>query len=166
MRASRYLGMGRVWPAGTRLLGRDFLVPHVLGLEHDGVPLLAPYCPPFHSSMEAAVYAVVARKIGPQGIFRKGMIHSAWLDPDAIAAAPAPSEAAMQATVAYCEYVYTRYGRFPAYPPPLRTVLAFQVNHVDVEFYDRFYHPGALSEAQRHHMHHWHTALAHENTVS
>jgi hypothetical protein len=156
MRTSRYLGMGRVLSAVARLLGRDLPVPHVLGLEHGGVPLIKPYCPPYYPSMEAAVRAVVDRKIGPQGIFRGGVSQSAWLDPSAVSAAPAPSEAAIRATVAYCEYVYTRYGRFPAYAPPLRTLLGFQVNHLDIEFYDRFYRPSSLGEAQRRHMETWH----------
>jgi hypothetical protein len=154
--ASRYLGMGRVLSAVARLLGRDVPVPCVVGLEHEGTPLLRPYCPPYYPTMEAAVRAVVERKVGPAGIFRGGVIHSAWLDPAAVAAAPAPSEAAVQATIAYCEYVYARYGRFPAYVPPLRTVLGFQVNHVDVEFYDRFYRPDSLTGAQRRHMEEWH----------
>jgi hypothetical protein len=42
------------------------------------------------------------------------------------------------------------------YAPPLRTVLGFQVNHVDVEFYDKFYRPEALSDVQRHHLRDWH----------
>jgi hypothetical protein len=157
MPASRYLGMGRVLSAVARLLGRDFPAPYVVGLEHEGTPLLRPYCPPYYPTMEAAVRAVVERKVGAAGIFRGGVIHSAWLDPALVAAAPAPSEAAVQATIAYCEYVYARYGRFPAYVPPLRTVLGFQVNHVDVEFYDLFYRHESLTEAQRRHMEEWHS---------
>ena len=156
MRASRYLGMRRMLSAAAHLLGRDPAVPCVVGLEHEGVPLLKPYCPPYYPSMAAAVRAVVERKIGPQGIFRGGAIHSTWLDPMAVTGAPAPSEAAIAATVACCEYVYTRYGRFPAYAPPLRTVLGFQVNHLDTAFYDRFYRPAALTDAQRQHMQQWH----------
>ena len=49
-----------------------------------------------------------------------------------------------------------RYGRFPAYAPPFRTVLGFQANHVDVEFYDRFYRPAALAATQREHLARWH----------
>jgi hypothetical protein len=77
---------------------------------------------------------------------------SGWREPDEkTAAIPAPTEAAIGATVAYCEYVYDRYGRFPAYSAPFRTVLGHQATHVDVDFYDRFYHPEALSETQRQH---------------
>ena len=46
--------------------------------------------------------------------------------------------------------------RFPAYSAPFRTVLAHQATHVDVDFYDRFYHPDALSETQRQHTDRWH----------
>jgi hypothetical protein len=81
MRASSYVGLGRVRSAAARALGRDHPVPCVAGLEQDGAPLLAPCCPPYVPSMEAAVRAVVDRKIGPLGIFRGGVVHSAWRDP-------------------------------------------------------------------------------------
>lgn len=58
--------------------------------------------------------------------------------------------------MAYYTYVYERYGRFPAYAPPLRTVLGFQANHLDLEFYETFYRPEALADTQRHHMRDWH----------
>jgi hypothetical protein len=161
MRASRYLGMGRIPATLAWLLGKDPPVPYVLGLEHQGKPLLAPMTPPYYPSMSAAVRAFVENKVGPNGIFRGGAVHSAWRDPAKVAAAaPAPSEANLQAVIAYCEYVYHRYGRFPAYAPPMRTVLGFQVNHVDMDFYERFYRPDALSAAQREHMQRWHSAEA------
>ena len=36
-------------------LGKDTTVPLAQGLEHNGEPLLTPYCPPYYPSMEAAV---------------------------------------------------------------------------------------------------------------
>lgn len=68
----------------------------------------------------------------------------------------APSENAVEATVAYCEYVFGRYGRFPAYSSPFRTVLGYQATHVDAEFYYRFYRPEALTGTQREHVARWH----------
>jgi hypothetical protein len=59
------------------------------------------------------------------------------------------SDRAIAATIAYCEYVWNRYGRFPALMPPFRTVLGFQAGHLDLDFYDKFYPPGAISESQR-----------------
>jgi hypothetical protein len=108
--------------------------------------------------MEAAVRAVVELKFGAAGIFRGGTRWSAWREPAGLAGQPSPSPAAVDATIAYASYVWERYGRFPAYPPPFRTVLGFQASHVDVAFYDRFYRPDALAAAQREHLGRWHGA--------
>jgi len=158
LRASRYLGMGRLLAFAARLLGRDPEVPYAVGLDSaDGSPLLAPYCPPYHPSMEAAVEAVVELKFGEGGIFRGGAGAGAWRHPERVAeAAEPPSRAAIDATIAYCEYLHRRYGRFPAYPAPFRTLLGFQAGHVDPDFYDRHYRPDALSPTQREHMARWH----------
>jgi hypothetical protein len=157
MPASQYLGANRLISTALRLLGRDQPVPYPLGLERDGEILLEPYCPPYYPSMEDAVHAFVERKFGPQGVFRGGASASGWREPqEKTAGIPVPSETAIEATVAYCEYVYDRYGRFPAYSAPFRTVLGHQATHVDVDFYDRFYHADALSETQRQHTKRWH----------
>jgi hypothetical protein len=157
--ASRYLGMGKLLALLARLLRRDPPVGLALGLEAaDGAPLLAPFCPPYHATMADAVRAVVALKFGPGGIFRGGAGGSAWRQPERVAeAAREPAPEAVEAAVAYAEYVHRRYGRFPAYPPPFRTVLGFQAGHVDPEFYDRHYGPEALSETQRRHLELWHS---------
>jgi hypothetical protein len=155
--ATRYVFMGRLLSHLVRLLGKDQAVGHAVGLELDGEPLLTPFCPPYFADMRAAVEAVVEIKFGDAGLFRGGVGNSAFKEPKSIAgAAKAPSEAAVAATVAYCDYVYRRYGRFPAYQPPFRTVLGFQASHVDVDFYERFYRAEALSETQRRHMEVWH----------
>lgn len=157
MPASRYLGMNRLLQNAARALKRDTSVPYTLGLERDGAALLKPFCPPYYPTMEAAVRAVVEIKFGKDGVFRGGTRHSAWCRPQAVAeSAPAPSEATVQATIAYCEYVYSRYGRFPAYTTPFRTVLGYQATHVDTDFYDRHYRPEALTETQREHCARWH----------
>jgi hypothetical protein len=155
--ASRYLGLSRPLAWASRLLGRDIPVPLALGLERNGQVLLAPYRPPYHRSMEAAVRAVVELKFGAEGVFRGGTNASAWLEPATIARAAAPpSVAAIDATITYATYVWERYGRFPAYAPPFRTVLGFQASHLDVEFYDRYYRPAALAATQREHLARWH----------
>jgi hypothetical protein len=157
MPASRYLSATTGASALMKLFGRDSDVPYVLGLERDGKVLLQPYCPPYYVSMKDAVRAVVAAKYGLQGLFRGGASHSAWRDAAAIAHSVSDiSSAAVDATVSYCEYIYNRYGRFPAYMPPFRTVLGFQACHLDSEFYEHFYRPEALSETERGHMAKWH----------
>lgn len=155
--SDRYLGVPAPLALLARITGRTVPVPYATGLEVDGEPVLAPFCPPNYPSMEAAVRALVELKFGDGGVFREGATAGGFRHPAAIAAGtPPPSDEAIDATIAYCEYLFDRYGRFPVYSPPFRTVVGFQVSHVDTEFYDRFYRPEALSDTQRHHLEAWH----------
>jgi hypothetical protein len=150
MLASRYAGAPRVLSALARAFGRDPLLAYPIGLEMDTRVLLKPFCPPYYKSMEDAVRAFVETKFGPDGTYRGGAQQSAWRDAASCTAKiPAPSAAALQATIGYCDYVFRRYGRFPAYTAPFRTIIGFQVCRVDVGFYVRFYDPDALPDAVR-----------------
>jgi hypothetical protein len=150
MPANRYVGAGWLASLAMKFLKRNPSIPYPVGLERNGEVLLKPFCPPYYSSMTEAVRAVVAAKFGAQGLFRSTDHGSAWLDHHGVVQAVAPvSEATIAAVTAYCEYLWARYGRFPVYMPPYRTVLGFQAAHLDAEFYDKFYRPEALSAAQR-----------------
>lgn len=150
MPASRYLGVGFLPALAMRLLKRDPVIPYPVGLERDGETLLRPFCPPGYPSMTAAVRAVAESKFGQGGLFRSAGSGSAWTNQEGVnRQVPSLSEAVVEATTAYCEYLWNRYGRFPVYMPPYRTVLGFQACHLDAEFYDRFYRKEALSETQR-----------------
>ena len=150
MPAGRYLG-ARWWSSlAMKCLKRNRVIPYPVGLERNGKVLLKPFCPPYYKSMADAVRAVAEIKFGANGIFRSQNQGSAWnRHTDVIKQVPAYSEAAIAATTAYCEYLWGRYGRFPAHMPPYRTVLSFQASHLDAEFYDKFYRIAALSETQR-----------------
>lgn len=150
MPASRYLGAGSLVSFAMKLLKKDFLVPYPVGLEREGQTLLKPFCPPYYPSMTAAVQAVSDRKFGPNGIFRGHPSGNAWArNEDVTKEIPPISDKAIAATIAYCEYLWARYGRFPVYLAPYRTVLGFQACHLDAEFYERFYRPEALAGTQR-----------------
>ncbi|HET8965068.1 MAG TPA: hypothetical protein VFN20_02550, partial [Candidatus Acidoferrum sp.] len=150
MPASRYAGGSRVLSALANAFGRDPLLEYPIGLEKDNRALLKPFCPPYYKSMEDAVHAFVQTKFGPDGSYRGRVQQSAWLDAaSGVAEIPAPSVTALGATIGYCDYVFRRYGRFPAYTAPFRTVIGFQVCRVDVDFYARFYDPGAVSDTVR-----------------
>jgi hypothetical protein len=150
MPASRYAGAPRFLSTLARWLGKDPSLAYPIGLEKDSAILLKPFCPPYYKSMEEAVRAFVHTKFGADGAYGGGAQQSTWRDPASCAAKiPAPSDAAVDATIAYCDYVFRRYGRFPAYTAPLRTVIGFQVCRVDLDFYDRFYEPAALPDAVR-----------------
>ena len=146
---NRYVGASPLVSLALKLLNRNPEIPCPIGLEHDGEILLKPFCPPYYPSMADAVRAVVDLKFGANGIFRRSG-GGPWPDHGKIARdVPPISDAAIAATTAYCEYLWERYGRFPVYLPPYRTVLGFQAGHLDAEFYDRFYRPEALGETQR-----------------
>lgn len=150
MSASRYVGAGLLPSLAMKLLKRNPLIPYPVGLERAGEILLKPFCPPYYQSMSDSVRAVVELKFGPTGIFRDPAKESAWSKHNEVTEqVPRVSDAAVEATIACCEYVWNRYGRFPANMPPYRTVLGFQASHLDAEFYDKFYRPDALSGALR-----------------
>src|SRR5215472_668666 len=150
MKASRYAGMSPFLSAVASLFIKDPVIPYPLGLERDNKVLLQPFCPPYYKSMEEAVRAFVETKFGSKGSYRGGASESTWRDPESCAAKiPAPSGTAVDATIAYCNYVYKRYGRFPAYTAAFRTVIGFQACHVDVDFYDRFYSAESIPNTVR-----------------
>jgi hypothetical protein len=152
---SRFLGADPIVRTVIRLRKQDEPMGFPLGLEApDGEVLLRSYRPPYFPSMRAAVEAVAERKLGAAGIYRKQATeNSGWTDPEAVSAGINDiSDAAVEATVAFCEYIWDRYGRFPAHQAAFRAEIGFQASHLDVGFYDRHYRPGALSDRHRRHL--------------
>jgi hypothetical protein len=141
-----------------RTLGKDLPVPTAVGLERNGEALIKSFCPPYYRNMEEAVLAFVDYKYEQEkGTFRDGGAATGWQDGARVQAGIPPySDEAIAATIAYCEYVYERYGRFPTNSGPFRTILAHQAHHLDPDFYDRFYRPETLSETQGRHQAWWH----------
>lgn len=148
---SKIIGAGPVTRRLMRALKKDVAVPTAVGLERNDVTLIKPYCPPYYRNMEEAVLAFVDYKYAEgAGTMRDGGAATAWLDGARVQSGiPKYSDNAIAAAVAYCDYIYKRYGRFPANSGPFRTVLAHQAHHLDLDFYDRFYKPEALSQRQR-----------------
>jgi hypothetical protein len=149
-RFSRAIGAGPLMTALLRTLKKDMRVPTAVGLERDGAVLIKPFCPPYYRTMEDAVLAFVDYKYAQgTGTLRDGGAATGWQDGARVQTGiPRYSDKAIAATIAYCAYVYGRYGRFPANSGPFRTVLAYQAHHLDPDFYDHFYRPEALSATQ------------------
>ncbi|MSP12066.1 MAG: hypothetical protein EXR62_03810 [Chloroflexi bacterium] len=134
-------------------LKKDIPMPTAVGLEHNGEPLIKPFCPPYYRNMEDAVLSYIDYKFAQgKGTYRDGGVTSGWRDGAAIQAGiPRYSDRTIAATIAYCDYVYRHYGRFPAVSGPFRTILAYQAHHLDLDFYDKFYRPETITAAQRDH---------------
>jgi hypothetical protein len=99
------------------------------------------------------VLAFVDYKFAPgRGTLKDGGAATGWKDGATVQAGiPKYDDRTIAATIAYCDYLHRRYGRFPATTGPFRTLIAYQAHHLDPDFYARFYRDGALTAAQRAH---------------
>jgi hypothetical protein len=119
------------------------------------------YCPPYFPSMDAAVDAVVAR------LAQKGPGRSAFLPPQG----PTPylmpdaeyrdaiveiSDEGVACTKAICRYIYETYGSFPATVDAMHLMWFMQAHHLDLDFYKRYFKPGACGKTHLAHMATWH----------
>jgi hypothetical protein len=141
-------------------LGFQFSASPVTGVRSNpvGVPgIWEGPCPPFTPSMESAVLALMTAKFGEGGPYS----HSGttpWADSVRTADIRRHDQRAVDATIAFCNYIMRTYGRFPAHVDAFKTVIAFQAHHVDANFYDRFYPQPSLPLAHRDHLNRWHGA--------
>ena len=126
--------------------------PNVTGLE--GV--MEGFCPPHYPDMRAAVDAVCERKFGPGGPFNANT-PGPWKDSARVRSAAQVHDEAFRACVALqAQYVFDTFGKFPGTVPSIFVMQYLQAHHLDLEFYDRFYEPGAYLETHARHMEQWH----------
>jgi hypothetical protein len=155
---SQILNAGFLKRLFIKLLGQDRSFPFPLGLNVDGADLLKPYCPPYYKNMEEAVLAFL--KFKNDNVTNAEIAASfnpAWKNPKEIQEKiPKLSDECIAATISYCSYIFDTYGRFPAYFGPYRMTLAHQAHHLELDFYDKFYKPGAYTATQASHMEDWH----------
>lgn len=115
------------------------------------------FSPPYYSDMREAVDAFMATKwaaLEPE-------VPKPYLEPDRIASAiPRPHEDTVELVKDYCDYVFGTYGRFPVYLDPMYQRLNCQAQHVDPDFYAKYYPPGALTDQHHNHMDRWHPDIA------
>ncbi len=112
--------------------------------------------PPFVPSMKDAVTRLVTSKFGPDGTFRKPQ-EQPWVQATTAQQVPQHSERAIEATIAFTDYVLNTYGRFPAHADACKSIVACQTHHLDEDFYATCYPDSALPDAHREHMQTWHT---------
>ncbi len=114
------------------------------------------FCPPHVESMAAAVDRFSLRRFGPAGPFNPdtpGPWPSAPRVRGSVGADSAPFSTAL---TAICEAIYTRFGRFPATVPSVLMTTYLQAHHLELDYYDRHFEPGAYLESHRRHMADWH----------
>jgi hypothetical protein len=127
-------------------------LPNPTGLE--GV--FEAYCPPHYQDMGAAVEAFAARKFGTGGPYNPET-PGAWSDsPGVRGSAQVHDEHFKACVTTQAQYLYDTFGKFPATVPSLMILNYVQAHHLDLEFYDRLFKPGAYLRTHAEHMERWH----------
>jgi hypothetical protein len=129
-----------------------WVVPNPTGLP--GV--FEAYCPPHYRDMRSAVEAFAQRKFGPNGPFHKDT-PGAWKDtPSVRASAEVHSDEFKECVALQAQYILDRFGKFPGTVPSVLAFIFLQAHHLDLEFYDHYFKPGAYLPTHAHHMERWH----------
>jgi len=114
------------------------------------------FCPPHVPDMRTAVERLCERKFGPGGPFHPGT-PGPWPDSAAVrGAAAVHSEAFRRCVTLQAQYIFDTFGKFPGTVPSIFVHTYLQAHHLDLEFYDRFYRPGAYLHTHAAHQARWH----------
>lgn len=114
--------------------------------------------PPYYANMDAAVDAIVAKKFGPNGTFNPFSKKPAPYQnaPDFIRQVPHTPEKTIAICKETCRYIWDTFGTLPATVPPMALYIYAQAQHIELEFYDKYYRGGAYLKTHKEHMDRWH----------
>jgi hypothetical protein len=118
------------------------------------------HCPPYYKDMDAAIDAILEKKVGPQGLYQDPRYFTRTLRPELtaeyLAQQPRYRDETIDCVRAICKYIYERYGRFPAHCNAMETPgLGFQAHHPELDYYKRYFQ-GRVTGAERDHQRLWH----------
>lgn len=114
------------------------------------------FCPPHYPDMRAAVEAFVNRKFGPGGPFHPGT-PGPWKESEKVrGAAQVHSGEFKECVTVQARYILDRFGKFPGTVPSILAFIYLQAHHLDLEFYDHHFKPGAYLETHARHLEQWH----------
>jgi hypothetical protein len=111
-------------------------------------------CPPYHVSMDADVDAVLAPP--PRGSKETGPVPYRMSEAEHRSGTIRISAEGLACTKAICNYIHDTYGRFPGSTDAMHLMWVIQAHHIDTDYYDRSFGPGAYGPAQAAHMTAWH----------
>ena len=116
------------------------------------------YCPPHYPDMRAAVEAFAERKFGPPGPFHQDTSGPWKESPRVRSSAQVHSEEFKECVAIMAQYMYDRFGKFPGTVPSIFVLTYLQAHHLDLEFYNAHFGPGAYLKTHADHMARWHGA--------
>ncbi|WP_066424932.1 hypothetical protein [Anabaena sp. 4-3] len=118
--------------------------------------VLEGFCPPHYPDMRAAVEALCDRKFNLGGPFHHDT-PGPWQNSAKVrSAAQVHSEEFRECVALQAQYVYDTFGKFPGTVPSIFVITYLQAHHLDLEFYDKFYKPGAYLPTHANHIANWH----------
>jgi hypothetical protein len=114
------------------------------------------YCPPHYTNMRDAVEAICLRKFGPGGPFHADT-PGPWKESSKVRSSAQVHDEEFRECVAHqAQYLFDAFGKFPATVPSMFLIMYLQAHHLDLDFYDKFYKPGAYLRTHTEHMRTWH----------
>jgi hypothetical protein len=156
--ADRWSVLGARADQGVKGLGfrvvRDerWQFPNPVGL--DGI--YEALCPPYYPDMHAAVEAFAERKFGPDGAYNPEQ-PGPWKDSAGVKGSVTPySRDFIDCLGEMAQYIYDKYGKFPGTITTIMLPGYVQTVHIDTEYYDKYYKPGAYLPSHAEHMKIWH----------
>lgn len=114
------------------------------------------YTPPHYPDMRAAVDAFCERKFGPGGPFHRDT-PGPWKDsPTVRGSAQVHDEKFRACLTLQAQYMFDTFGKFPATVPTIFILMYLQTHHLDLDFYDKLFQPGAYLRTHAEHLEKWH----------
>lgn len=114
------------------------------------------YCPPHFPSMRAAVEAFAQRKFGRGGPFHPET-PGPWRESVRVrSSAQIHSDEFKECVALMAQHIWDRFGKFPGSVPSIFILTYLQAHHLDLDFYDHHFKPGAYLKTHAQHMARWH----------
>jgi hypothetical protein len=117
------------------------------------------FCPPYYSDMDAAVDAALA-PISRGNAASPQPVPYLMSQTEHQAGTVAVSEEGIACCKAVCNYILDSYGRFPGGVDAIHLMWFMQVHHIDTDYYDKFFRPGAYGQRHADHIATWHRGCA------
>jgi hypothetical protein len=127
-------------------------LPNPVGLDghYEGL------CPPYQRDMRSAVEALVTKKFGPGGTYDPATGGAYKRTAEVKASVSRYSRELVESLGEMAQYVYDAYGKFPATIPTILVSGYVQAQHIDLEYYETHFKPGAYLPTHTEHMVRWH----------
>lgn len=161
--ANRWSVLGAFAEGGIDGLGFRFVtdersaLPNPVGLDgrYEGL------CPPYQPDMRTAARVYAERKFGPGGPYDPAAPGGPWKESAAIRAGVEPySDEFVACLGEVAQYVYDTFGRFPGMATTMVLTGYVQAVHIDTDYYDTHFQPGAYLQSHRDHWQRWHPGEA------